>query len=144
MLLSNNRKEEITMAKTVKNYKVISSKKIIKVDMKNITEEESAIVKNYVSFGYTVEEWNRSDTKSPSKDEMISELKGISEEIAKDFEICLALKTKSPDEEKAKVKEIAKKYNVKTTTKAGKEYAGYFIACQIYSTTKKKQEEENK
>ena len=125
------------MAKAVKNYKVLSDKKIIKVDMKNITAEEKAIVANYVDFGYTVVEWKRSEEKSPSKDEMLAELKGINEEIAKDFETCLALKPKSPAEAKAKVKEIAEKYKVKTTTKAGKEYAGYFIACQIYSATTK-------
>lgn len=121
-----------------KNYKVIADKKIIKVDMKRITPAEKIIVDNYISFGYVFEEWNRSDKQSPSKEEMLEALKGISEEIAKDFETCLALKIKSSEEEKNVVREIAKKYGVKTITKAGKEYAGYHIACQIYSKKNKK------
>lgn len=126
------------MARVAKNYKVLADEKTIKVDMKNITPEEKAIVKNYVDFGYTVVEWNRSNKKAPSNEEMYEKLKGIDEEIAKDFETCLALKPKSSDKEKKAVKEIAKKYDVKTTTKTGKEYAGYHIACQIYAKNKNK------
>lgn len=119
------------MAKNKKNYKLDGD--IIKADLLKLTDEEIAEINKLKLLGYKLEKWNRSDKKSPSKDEMLDALKGIDEQIAKDFEICLALKTKSSDEEKNAVKKIAEKYGVKTTTKAGKEYAGYHIACQIYS-----------